>query len=202
MRKLFGALAAGVIGLAAATALAGGIYTNGLPTVGPGTVNGTAATAPNGVVTQLPPLQGDSAGAPPSTEAPNPLIPVDVNRSSGGTPQTVAVSPLQLAATFAESLANTTTSTAANAVLNTIGALVTTEALTTGVGSTYTFTWTNSLVTTSSPACFAAMYSGSNTAGGPMSVTSSTVSNGVCTVVFTNNGTAALNGTMRIVLHL
>lgn len=193
------ALAAGALMAAfGGVALAAGLYTNGLPTVGAAKFNSVAAVTPNGVVTHISPNDYQSN----QQETPIPLVPMDTNRSSGGAPQTVAVFPLGLAATYAESEANTTTSTAGNAVLNTLGALVTTESLSTAVGSTYTFTWTNSLITSAGHSPFAAMYSKSDTSGSPMRLTSTTLSAGVATFVFTNVGTAALNGTMMIVLHI
>jgi hypothetical protein len=203
MAKMKKALAAGLlVGLFATAALAAGLYTNGMPTVAPGTANGVVATFPSGVVTQLPPGAGNAIENPSSVEAPNPLIPVDVNRSSGGVPQTVAATPFQIWASLAESTQNTTTSTVHNAVLATLGGLVTTESLSTAAGSTYTFTLTNSLITAASPPPQVAMYSKSNVAGGPMSVTSVTNGSGVSTWVFTNTGSAALSGTMMIIWHL
>lgn len=199
MKKWF---LASALALVATAALAAGLYTNGMPTIQAVTSNGTAATAPNGVVTQLQPNAGNTIENPPSVDAPNALIPVDVNRSSGGAPQTVAATPFDIFAGMAEVSQNTTTSTAANAVLATLGGTVTTESLSTAAGADYTFTITNSLITSTSPAPHVAMYSKSNTAGGPMRVKSITNTTGVSTVVFTNTGSAALNGTMMIVFHL
>lgn len=188
--------------LIAVAAMAAGLYTNGLPTIGAGTNTGVVAVAPNGVVTQLPACTGNTINNPSSVEAPTPLIAVDVNRTGGGAPQTVAACPFDVWASLAESTQNTTTSTAHNAVLATLGGLITTESLTTAAGATYTFTLTNSLITAASPSPKVAMYSKSNTAGGPMSLTSVTNTSGVSTWVFTNTGSAALNGTMMIIWHL
>jgi hypothetical protein len=202
MRKIKTIL--GVLGavIVPALAIAAGLYTNGMPIIGASSLLGVAQTAPNGVVTAIPPVTGNAVNYLSWPMAPNPLIPVDTNRAGGGAPQTVAANPFQIAAVYAESEANTTTSTAHNAVLNTTGALVTTESLSTAAGSTYSFTWTNSTFTTASTCPYAVMFNKSNTAAGVMSYTSCTMASGVATLVFTNVGTAALSGTMMMVLHV
>lgn len=188
-----GWLAGWLLGIPA-LALAAGLLTNGLPTVGPGTANGVAATAPNGVVSWL--AANGKAGVT------NPLIPVDTGLTGGAAPQEVAVSPFQIAATLVEASQNTATSTVHAATLNTLGGTITTESLTTVPGGTYTFTLTNSLISTSVAAPQVAMFAKSSPVSGPMAVTSVTNAAGSTVIVFTNVGTTALNGTMMIVFHL
>lgn len=184
MRKIVLA-AAGLVAMTA-VAFAAGLYTNGMPTVGAGTVNTVAQAAPNGVVTQVTPVVG--------------LIPMDTGLAGGAAPQTVGVTAFQIAAIYGEAAINTATSTVHAATLNTKAGQITTEALTTAAGATYTFTLTNSLLTaTSTPEV--ALYSGTNTGGG-ITVTSVTAASGSVTVVFTNTGTTALNGTMVLMFHV
>lgn len=177
-----------------ALALAAGLYTNGLPTISPTTANGVAATAPNGVVSWLASTNKNGIT--------NPLIAVDTNLTGGGPPQTVAVSPFQIAAVMAEFSQNTATSTVHAATLNTLGGLITTESLTTVPGGTYTFTLTNSLISTSVAAPQVAMYAKTSPVSGPMAVTSVTNAAGSTVIVFTNVGSTALNGTMMLAFHL
>ncbi len=191
-------MTAGLLVLVPAAAIAAGLYTNGLPTVAATTQTGVAQKPPAGVVTQLLPN-----GVIGTSTAPvgNPLVPVDMNLPSGGAPQTVAVSPFQIAATLAEAMQNTATSTAHAATLNTLGGLITTESLSTAAGATYTFTLTNSLIAVASPTPQVAIYSKTNT-GGQMTLTSVTNESGDSVCVWTNTGTTALNGTMMVVFHL
>jgi hypothetical protein len=182
MKKRAGAVALALTGVFLGAA---GLYTNGAPTVGAPTVNGTAAVYPSTVVSEV----GSAM-----------LLPLDTQLPSGQAPQTVAATAFQVSALFAESVANTATSTAAAATLNTRGGLITTESLSTAPGSTYIFTLTNSLMTaTSTPQV--AMYSGTNTQGN-IALTSVTSTAGQSVFVFTNTGTLAWNGTMRIVFHI
>jgi len=177
---LFGGLV--VVGLCGA-----GWLTNGLPLVVASTFNGTPAAPPQGVYTQV-----GSRG----------LIPVDTQLPGGVAPQTVAAGAFQVGAeAFGEMIGNTTTSTAGAATLNTTGGYVTTEALTTAVGATYSFVLTNSQFTATSPQPFVGLYNKSNT-GGAIGVTSVTMGSGTATIVFTNNGTTALNGTCILVFHI
>lgn len=88
------------------------------------------------------------------------------------------------------------TSTAGAATINTQSGVITTEALTTAAGATYTMVLTNSLVNSSSVVT-AVAGNGTNTLCGlsPLTITPST---GSVTMVFQNVGLRALNGTMKI----
>jgi hypothetical protein len=170
---------------------AAGWLTNGLPTIVANTFDSVVASAPQGIYTQA---------------LANGLVPVDTEIPSGVAPQTVAANLFQIGAiAFAEVVQNTTTSTVHAATLNTKAGYIITEALTTAAGATYTFTLTNSLFTTTSSQPLAvAMYNGTNTGGGGgqgMQLTSITMNSGSATLVFTNTGTTALNGTMTIIFH-
>ena len=88
------------------------------------------------------------------------------------------------------------TSTASAATINAQSGVITTEALTTAAGATYTMTLTNSLVNTSS-VVLAVAGNGTNTLCGlsPLTVTPSA---GSVKMIFQNVGLSALNGTMKI----
>lgn len=163
-----------------------GYTTNGLPLVSAPTLNGVAQVAPNGVVGEM-----------SSTD----LIAVDTGMSAGEAPQSVAATVFQVVALAAAMVHNTQTSTAHAATSNTFSGQVITEALTTAAGSTYTFTLTNSLVTAAGAAVQVDIRSGTNTTPG-MAVTSVTNAAGSVVFVFTNSGTAAINGTMVIAWHV
>lgn len=179
------ALALGLVLGSSLAAIAGGLYTNGMPTISAPTVNGVSQPFPNGVVTEmLAPM----------------LVPVDTQFASGQAPQTVGATAFQIAALAGEAAASTATSTAGAATLNTKAGTITTESLSTAAGSTYSFVLTNSLITASTPAPQVAMYGKSNT-GGAVTVTSVTNAAGSCTIVFTNSGLTAFNGTMVILFH-
>ena len=181
-------LAVLVLGLGAA-----GLYTPSLPRVGP--LNMTYTPSGQQTTGALPyGLSLLSVGT--ST------IPVDTNLPQGQSPQTVGASLFQVTAgSAAEVTGNTATSTAGAATLNARGGVVTTEALTTAPGATYTFTLTNSLFVAGVP-FQVVMASGTNLAGTTIAVTSEVVSNGSAVLVFTNTGLVALNGTMKIAFHV
>jgi hypothetical protein len=186
MKKgLVGVVFGAVVG-SAALAVAGGFLTNGLPFVSAPTLNGVAQPFPNGIVTEL------GAGM---------LIPVDTQLPNGQAPQSVAGTVFQIAALYGEAAGNTATSTAGAATLNTKSGVITTESLSTAAGSTYSFVLTDSLILSTSTAPQVMMYSKTNT-GGVIAVTSVTVAAGSATIVFTNTGTTAFNGTMTIVFHV
>jgi hypothetical protein len=188
MNKVFRlglAVAAFALLLAPAVVLAAGFETNGIATVGPTVVNGVTVAPPSGVVTQV------TAGMKSS---------VDTQLLNGQNPQTVAATEFQQAAVLVDALGNTATSTAGAATLSTTGGWVTTEALTTAVGSTYTFTLTNTLITAGSIPQVALL--NKTNSGGQVQVTSVTASAGSMVVVFTNVGTTAFNGTFSLVFHL
>ncbi len=177
----------GMIVGATASAVAAGFLTSNLPIVSSGTVNGTTLVFPNGVVSEL---------------LPNMLVPVDTELAGGQAPQSVAAGAFQIAALYGEAAGNTATSTAGAATLNTKAGVITTESLSTAPGSTYTFTLTNSLITSATQAApYVAMYSKTNT-GGAITLTSVTNASGSSVFVFTNTGTTAFNGTMTIVFHI
>lgn len=159
-----------------------GYSTNGLPPVGPPTQNGVAQTAPAGIYSHV----GARA-----------LLAMDTETVAGATPQSVAVAAMQIAMAAMELIANQATSTVHAATLNTTAGFITTEALTTAAGATYTFTITNSLLVAGAAAPLVDIRNGTNTTPG-MVVTSITNAVGSTVIVFTNNGSAALNGTMLI----
>jgi hypothetical protein len=162
-----------------------GWITNGLPTVHALVENGvTISPVP---LTNLPSVSG--------------LVPVDVVTLAGAQPITVGATPFQIAAAAAELISNVFTSTVHAATANVTGGLITTEALTTAAGATYTFTLTNSLLVAGAAAPEVFIKNGTNTAGVPQ-VTSITNAVGSTVIVVTNIGTAAFNGTMLIGFHI
>ena len=133
------------------------------------------------------------------------LTNVDTEANAGAPPQTVAATAWQIAAHAAGLFENTASSTAGAATLNTVSGLVTTEALTTAAGSTYTFTLTNSLISTAntppSPAPQISLLDFTNTAGG-VQINSITNGTGSVVAVFQNTGTAAWNGKKLFCFHI
>jgi hypothetical protein len=126
---------------------------------------------------------------------------VDTDQSSGAQPQGAAASPFQIAACAAGMIENTTTSTVHTGTLNTTSGRMITESLSTAAGATYTFQIVNSLITATGAIPEVQMHDVSNTAGAAQ-VTSITNTAGTATVVFTNTGTAAWNGTKAILFHV
>lgn len=176
-----------------------GWLSNGMQQIAPITVNG--AVTPAGAINFNSATISEGA-APPATQVPaSSLIPIDVQAGSGQQPTTVAATAFQIAAHTAGLIANAATSTAGAATLNTVSGLVTTEALTTAVGATYSFVLTNSLITLAGPAPQVQMLDKSNTAGATQ-VNSVTNAAGSATIVFQNTGTAAWNGTKLIAFHV
>ena len=164
-----------------------GWLSDGMPTIGAISNNGTAQTPPLGVYTNLSPTAA--------------LIPVDTEQARGASPQSVAASPFQIACAAMALIQNTTTSTVHTGTLNTKSGLMYTEALTTAAGADYTFQIVNSGVAADSDIPQVQMHSGTNTQG-DIAVKSITNASGTCTAVFTNTGTAAWNGTMILGFHL
>lgn len=167
-----------------------GWNTNGLPLVAPGSANGVAAVPPAAQVTTL---------------LSNALLQADTETSGGQTPQSVAASAFQVAATAAALMAssNQAAATTGAATLSKRAGLISTESLSTAVGATYTLTLTNTLISTAIPAPQVAIHSLGNTAAGAqMVVTSVTNGSGSVVMVFTNIGTAAVAGTMAVAFHL
>lgn len=96
-----------------------------------------------------------------------------------------------------KSKGSTATSTAAAATINEQSGMVTTEALTTAAGSTYTFTLTNSLIAATS-LVFATVGKGTATAGEPV-VQFVTPAAGSAVILVRNVSAAtAVNGTITI----
>jgi hypothetical protein len=91
----------------------------------------------------------------------------------------------------------TATATSGAATLNQPSGLITSEALTTAAGATYTLTITNSTVAaTDIP--FASVYNGTNSAGTPV-IATVTPASGTLTIVVRNaHASAAFNGTLKI----
>lgn len=164
-----------------------GWTTNGAPLVGPAIQNGVTLTAPNGQYPQVGSRDLTSVDAAAS--------------STGAPPLTVDATLFQIAAIATALQVNTQTSTVHAATSNTFSGRVITEALTTAAGATYTFTLTNSLVTLAGSPVLVDIRSGTNTVAG-MVPTSVTNAAGSVVFVFTNTGSAALNGTMVISWHL
>ncbi len=219
-------LAASCAVLLVAVLVGGAGFFGDWPQILPPLWNGTTFVLPDGAYTQLQPGQNMTPASAP-VNCCGPFLAADTHLSGGAAPQTVKVTPFQVASTLLDGLLNTQTSTVHAATSNTLGGVVVTESLSTAVGSSYTFTLTNSLIT----AAYAAsgqvptveIYSGTNT-GGRCYLQSGTPGNGgtqytantACGLqlvsvtpavgsvvwVWTNNGTAALNGTMYISWHL
>jgi hypothetical protein len=163
-----------------------GWITNGLPPVGAAIQNGVTQVAPAGQYAQV-----DSHG----------LLPLDTELASGATPQTVSVPAFLIASIASALITNTATSTVHATTQNTLSGRSVTEALTTAAGSTYTYTLTNSNVTAAGAPVLVDIRSGTNTTPG-MVPTSVTNAAGSVVFVFTNTGTAAINGTMIISWHV
>lgn len=156
-----------------------GLYSNGMPTVDPGTPSSGSYNALTGYE----------------------LISADTDRPSGADPQTVAVTPFQIAAMAAYMSANTATDGGAGtATLDRVMGRVVSAALTTAAGATYTMTLTNSAVAATSNVQ-AAVIPGTNTTPG-LVVQSVTPASGSVVFVIYNAGTAALNGTIVIVFQV
>lgn len=158
-----------------------GWLTNNMVQIGPQTNNGV--------------LTGSPALAAEITS--HGLIPVDASNPG---PQTAAASAAHIAMIAVSMAANAATSTVHAATLNTLSGSITTEALTTAVGAVYTFTLTNSLITATTNLLFD-IRSKSNTVIG-LTPTSCVCSAGSAVLTFTNNGNAALNGTMILCFHV
>jgi len=175
-----------------------GWLSNGLPPIGAPVQNGVTVTANSININGT--LSGGE-GLSYSNLTASALIPVDTETASGQVPQSVAATTFQIAAIASEIVSNTATSTVHAATLNTVAGLITTEALTTAAGSTYTFTLTNSLLVAGAPAPQVQVHSGTNTGGG-FAVTSVTNATGSTVIVLTNTGTTAWNGTILIAFHI
>lgn len=125
----------------------------------------------------------------------------DTEQTAGQQPQTVAASAFDIAAMAAAFINNTATSTVHTATLNTTSGMMVTEALTTAAGADYTFQLVNSLITATGAIPRVQARSGTNTAG-VMRLKSIVNTTGTATVVISNVGTAAFNGTILIPFHI
>ena len=159
-----------------------GWLTNGLPTV--------AALVQNGVT--LSPVPQTQLYA-------NMLIPVDTETASGVTPQSVAATTFQVIAQAVQLIQNTATHTA---TLNTKAGLMLTENLTTAVGASYTFQLVNSLITSATSPAPQIQFHPITDTQAVFNIASITNAAGTSTVVFTNVGTAAANGTWALGFHI
>lgn len=107
----------------------------------------------------------------------------------------VAVQTTEL--TQVDVVSGTATSTAAAATINGQTGVVTTEALTTAAGSTYTFTLTNASITTTS-IVNVTVGKGTATAGEPVTQFITPAAGSVVILIRNNAASAALNGTIKI----
>jgi hypothetical protein len=176
-----------------------GLSTNGLPPVQPAIQNGATVIVDgisvNGTI---------SGGLTPNYSNLIPtavLVAADTYLAAGQPSQSVAPSAFQIAAAAASLIANTATSTVHTATLNTTAGYILTESLATAAGATYTFQLVNSLITAAAAIPQVQMQDGTNT-GGATQVTSITNAAGTSTIVFTNSGTTAWNGTKVIAFHV
>ncbi len=180
--------------------MAGGWLTNDMVEISPVTQNGTltsiVALVNNGVVV--------TEGAAPVYTQLNGYerLPVDTQLTAGGNPQTIAAATFHTAALYFAMANSAASATAGAATLNTVCGTITSEALTTAAGATYTLTLTNSTVTATARV-HAAAFLKSATTGGPLQITSVTASAGSLVIVVTNkHATAVLNGTIAILFQV
>jgi len=92
---------------------------------------------------------------------------------------------------------STASATAGAATLNQAQGIITTEALTTAAGATYTLTLTNSAVA-AADMVFVTLWNGTNTAGSPSDTTVTPGAGSVIIIVQNIHATAALNGTLKV----
>lgn len=165
-------------------------------------MSGSGGWLTNGVQkVQAAVLNGTTTDPVPLTLLPTTaLLSADSESTAGQQPQTVAASVFDIASAAASFINNTATSTVHTATLNTTSGMMVTEALTTAAGADYTFQLVNSLITAAGATPKVAVRNGTNTAGA-MRLKSITNATGTATVVISNVGTAALNGTILIPFH-
>lgn len=159
------------------------------------TTNGVQPVSPlvvNGVTVSPPPLT--------NLDGYNSQLPCDTELGGGQQPQTVNVSPFQIACEAMALVSNQQTSTTHAATSNTTSCFITTEALNTAPGALYTFQFTNSLMTLTSEAPEVQVHNGTNT-GGKFQINSVTNVSGGCVIVIQNIGLTAFNGTILIGVH-
>jgi len=174
MNKFLGALLGTLVG-GSVGAFAAGVLTNGLPTL-PQLNTGTPGIG--------------FYGQPMGQE----LLPMDTQLPAGAVPQSVAVTPGQLAALGASMAQNTGTCSSNAVTLNKLVGLITTDSLTTPVGSTYTCTVTAAAVKATS-IISASIWNLSDVTQARMAVQSITPAAGSWVIVFKNVGAATASGT-------
>ena len=97
---------------------------------------------------------------------------------------------------FDPSTSSAATSTAAAATMNVESGTITTESLATAAQASYTFTLTNSLITTGSMVLYTVEKGSATTGGLVPAYTANTAGSSV--VIFQNPGSAAVNGTVKL----
>jgi hypothetical protein len=162
-----------------------GIYTPGVPRVGPLVQNGVTQVNPNGT---YPVLTGyETAG-------------FDTNNVAGQTvaqnPATVAAHVFDLACAYFPVQNRTGTSSAGAITLSDPQGTITTETLSTAAGSTYTLVLTNTFVLAASNVKVNAFLKTST--AGQCEVTGIYPAAGSCTISVLNAGAAAFNGSIAI----
>lgn len=171
--------------IAVPLAFAAGYRTNGLPLA-----STPAYTASNG--------NGNGftySGEPGGYE----LLPLDTQLPGGSAPQSVAATVFQVGALAAVANSNAVTASSGAATLSTTYGVVTSEALTTAAGASYTLTLTNTTVTAKS-AVQASAFLAAGTAGA-LQVVSITPAAGSVVIVVKNVGTVALNAAIKVVFQ-
>ncbi len=148
-----------------------GTYTNGLPELGSGSG-------------QLRRLTGAE------------LVPVDTGLIEGQTPQSVALSVFQIAALAGPMIVNTGTTSGDAITLSVNEGMITSESKTTAIDASFTIALTNTLVAATSD-LQVEVFSRSNTIKGAY-VASVTPASGSASIVITNGGTAAFDGTFVV----
>lgn len=128
------------------------------------------------------------------------LMPADVGtpgstNGASGTPLSVAVSAAQIAGLSVPLATNTGTSVAGAVTINKKTFAITTESLSTAVGSTFTEVVTNSTVAATSNVQCSSLAPISDVTAARWAVQSITPASGTLTIVWYNNGTAAASGT-------
>jgi len=177
------------LGIAAAAcvavplAFAAGYLTNGLPLA-----SAPAYTASNG--------NGFTySGEPGGYE----LLSLDTQLPGGSAPQSVAATVFQVGALAAVANSNAATASSGAATLSTTYGVVTSEALTTAAGASYTLTLTNTTITAKSAVQASAFLAAGTT--GALQVVSITPAAGSVVIVVKNVGTVALNAAIKVVFQ-
>ena len=165
-KTLLAGVAAAMVGAIAAHA--SGFWTNGL----------TASLGPRG--TELMPADVQTPGS---------------TNGAAGSPLSVALSAAQIAGLSVPFATNTGTSVAGAVTINKKTFAITTESLSTAVGSTFTETVTNSTIAATSNVQCSSLSPISDVTAARWAVQSITPASGSLVIVWYNNGTAAASGT-------